>query len=209
MMSSRRVCFRNGLLFTALVFAASLGPSLGGCGSAQRSGLPETVTIELPDGTTVEAGQGTGAPSLANSRWEFFQSSSSAQGLAFVTIIFGPEGNLESFQNNTIAQEIFGDTIVFDGQRHSTTQQGLSYAAATFGAETADATGFAFEGRLTAFAAGIQAANGTATATASYDPNDPDTVVGTFTFSTRVTIASIPDANIDDEFAFVGHRVTE
>jgi hypothetical protein len=204
MMSSRRVCFRNGLVFTA-----SLGLSLAGCGSGQRSGLPETVTVELPDGTSVEVEQGAGVASLANSRWEFFHTSSSAQALAFVTIIFGPEGNLESFENNTIASEIFGDTIVFDGQRHSTTQQGLKYAAATFGAETADATGFAFEGRLTAFAAGIQAANGTATASATYDPNDPDTVVGTFTFSTRVTIASIPDANMDDEFAFVGHRVTE
>ena len=112
MTSSRVVGFRNGL-----VFAASLGLSLAGCGSAQRSGLPETVIIELPDGTTVEAQQGAGAPSLANSRWEFFRTSSSAQSLAFVTIIFGPEGNLESFENNTIAQEIFGDTILFDGQR--------------------------------------------------------------------------------------------
>lgn len=204
MMSSRRVGFRNGLVFTA-----SLGFSLAGCGSAQRSGLPETVIIELPDGTTVEAEQGAGAPSLANSCWEFFRSSSSAQSLAFVTIIFGPEGNLESFEDNTIAPQIFGDTIVFDGQRHSTAQQGMQYAAATFGAETADATGFAFEGRLTAFAVGIQAANGTATASATYVPDDPDTVVGTFTFSTRVTIASIPDADMDDEFAFVGHRVTE
>jgi len=204
MMSSRRVGFRNGLLFTA-----SLGFSLAGCGSAQRSGLPETVTIELPDGTTVEAEQGAGAASLADSRWEFFRTSSSAQALAFVTITFGPEGNLESFENNTIAAEIFGDTIVFDGQRHSTTQQGLQYAAATFGAETVDATGFAFEGRLTAFAVGIQAANGTATASATYVPDDPDTVVGTFTFSTRVTIASIPGADMDDEFAFVGHRETE
>jgi hypothetical protein len=204
MMSSRRVGFRN-----VLVFTAAFGFSLAGCGSAQRSGLPETVTIELPDGTTVEADQGAGVASLANSRWEFFRTSSSAQALAFVTIIFGPEGNLESFEDNTIAPEIFGDTIVFDGQRHSTTRQGLQYAAATFGAETADATGFAFEGRLTAFAAGIQAAKGTATASATYDPDDPDTVVGTFTFSTRVTIASIPDANMDDEFAFVGHRLTE
>jgi hypothetical protein len=192
-----------------LFFTASLVLSLAGCGSAQRSGLPETVTIELPDGTTVEADQGAGAPSLADSRWEFFHTSSSAQGIAFVTITFGAEGNLESFEDNTIAPEIFGDTIVFDGQRHSTAQQGLQYAAATFGAETADATGFAFEGRLTAFAAGIQAAKGTATASATYDPDDPDTVVGTFTFSTRVTIASIPDANMDDEFAFVGHRLTE
>src|SRR3989304_4098588 len=145
-MSSRMVCLRNGMVVTA-----SLCLSLVGCGSGS-TGLPDTVTIELPDGTTVEAAQGTGAPSLGNSRWEFFRSSNPAQSIAFVTINFGPDGNLESFEENTIAREIFGDTIHFDGQRHNTAQKGLQYAAATVGAETADAGGFAFEGRLTAFA---------------------------------------------------------
>ena len=202
-MLSRLVSLRNGI-----IFAASLSLSVMGCGS-RSTGLPESVTLELPDGTTVEADQGDGAPSLANSQWEFFRSSSSAQSIAFVTINFGPDGNLESFEENTIAQEIFGDTIQFDGQRHNTAQKGLQYAAATFGAETADAGGFAFEGRLTAFAAGFEAARATATAMATYDPDDPDTIEGTFTFSTRVSIASIPEGDMDDEFPFVGRRVTD
>ena len=202
-MLSWLVSLRNGI-----IFAASLSLSVMGCGS-RSTGLPESVTLELPDGTTVEAEQGDGVPSLANSQWEFFRSSSSAQSIAFVTINFGPDGNLESFEENTIAQEIFGDTIQFDGQRHNTAQKGLQYAAATFGAETADAGGFAFEGRLTAFAAGFEAARATATATATFDPDDPDTIEGTFTFSTRVTITSIPEGDMDDEFAFVGRRVTD
>ena len=202
-MSSRFVYLRKGL-----VFAASLSLSLVGCGSVGRSDLPETVSIELPDGTTVEAEQGAGAPSLANSQWQFFRTSGSAQALPFATVNFGPDGNLESFENNTIADEIFGDTILFDGQRHTTAQKGLQYAAATFGAETADAGGFTFESRLAAFAAGIEAATATATTTATYDAADPNTIVGTFTFSSRASISSIPNGNTDDEFAFVGRRVT-
>lgn len=183
---------------------------LAGCGSSGGPGtLPSTITLELPDGTSVEVEQGGGAASLANSSWRFFRTTSSGQSLAFATVSFGSEGNLERFDNNTFASEIFGDSIVFDGAIHATTQQGLSYSAATFGAETSDATGFTFEGRLSAFAAGIPAANATAAATASYDADDPDTVIGTFTFSSHVTIASIPGGDVEDEFPFVGRRVTD
>ena len=204
-MSNRLVGLRNGL-----VTAACLSLSFVGCGSVGRTTLPETIIIELPDGSTVEVEQGAGAASLANSQWQFFRTAGSAQALAFITINFGPTGELQSFEDNTIAQAIFGDTIVFDGLRHSTTQQGLEYEAATFGAQTEDETGFAFEGQLAAFFAGIKAATATATATATYDADDPDTVVGTFKFSISmaVSIPSIP-AIPDDEFSFVGRRVTE
>jgi len=204
-MRSRTRWVRMGLAIGA--FAAA---TLIGCGvNGGRGTLPSTITLELPDGTSVEVSQGGGAASLANSTWQFYRTNSAGQSLAFATISFGPEGNLERFDNNTFASEIFGDTIVFDGTVHATNQQGLSYSAATFGAETSDASGFTFEGRLAAFAAGIPAATATATATASYDVDDPDTVIGTFSFSSQVTIASIPDANTEDEFPFVGRRVAE
>src|SRR3990172_6122225 len=122
-------------LCSGLIVAICLSISFIGCGSGNRTGLPKSVTLELLDGTIIEVEQGAGAASLANSQWQFFRTSPSAQAIAFVTVNFGPDGNLESFENNTIAQEIFGDTILFDGQRHNTTQQGLQYAAATFGAE--------------------------------------------------------------------------
>ena len=187
-----------------LVLAAQLG-----CAGGSGGSLPETVTVELPDGTSVEVEQGAGAPSLANSTWEFFQTTSAGQSIPFVTITFGPEGNLERFENNTLASEIFGDTILFDGARHNTTQKGLTYVAATFGAETTDASGFTFEGRLSAFAGPIEAATATATASASYDADDPDTVVGTFSFSSRVTISSVPEGDIDLQFDIIGHRTTQ
>ena len=201
-MSSRLVGLRNGL-----VIAACLSLSLVGC-VPPPSGLPGSVSILLPDGTNVEAEQGSGAASLANTQWQFFRTIGSAEALV-VTVNFGPGGELGSFTENTIAQNIFGNTIQFDGQRHPTAQQGLEYAAATYGAETGDAGGFAFESRLTAFFAGIQAGNGTASATATFDAGDPDTVSGTFTDSTRVTIASIPGGDSDDSFPFVGRRVTD
>lgn len=200
----------TGWVRVVLTVGAFAAATLMGCGAiGGRNTLPSTVTLELPDGTTVEVEQGGGAASLANTTWQFYRTNSSGQSLAFAQITFGAEGNLERFDNNTFASAIFGDTILFDGQIHATTQQGLSYSAATFGAETSDATGFTFEGQLAAFAAGIPAATATATAVASYDPDDPDTVIGTFNFSSHVTIASIPGGDVEDEFPFVGRRVND
>ncbi len=196
---------RIGMLSVIPAFALIV---LIGCGS-QNAGLPTSVTVELPDGTTAEAEQGAGIPSLADSVWQFYRTAGAAQSLAFLTITFGPDGSLEGFEDNTIAPEIFGSSIRFDGRRHETNQKGLQYAASTYGAETPDGTGFAFEGRLTAFAVSIPAGYATANATGTFNPDDPDTMTGTFSYSTRVTLVSIPEANTDDEFAFIAHRVVE
>lgn len=196
------IAARSAVLSLALLL-------LVGCGALGGSTLPSTVIVELPDGTTAEVEQGAGVMSLADTSWQFIRTSSTAQGAAFLTINFGPEGNLYAFQNNTIAQEIFGSTIYFDGEVHSTSQTGMTYTASTYGAETSDGSGFAFEGRMTAFAAGIQAGYATATATGTFNPDDPNTMTGTFAFSTRVTLISIPEANQDDEWAFIAHRVIE
>lgn len=202
-MAYRTLHISKRLVPASLVLLFSVGCGLGG------TGLPSTVTIDLPDGTTVQVEQGSGATSLADSEWQFYRTAGAGQSIAFLTIRFGPEGDLESFENNTIAREIFGSTILFDGQRHTTVQKGLEYAASTYGAETSDGSGFAFEGRMTAFAAGLQAGYATATATGTFDPDDPDTMTGMFSYSTRVTLISIPEANQDDEFTFIAHRVVE
>ncbi len=176
-----------------------------GCGGGQSS-VPSAVTVELPDGTEVRATQGSGVITLADSEWDFFRTGSAS---AFVRIQFGSSGELTRFDNNTIASNIFGSTLIFDGVVHNTTQQGLQYVAATFGAETADSTGFAFEGHLTGLAAGLEAATATATASGTFDADDPNTMTGDFSFNSRVTLLDIPEGNIDDEFTFVGRRVTE
>jgi len=182
-----------------------LGAIAAGC--TQNNNLPGQVEVELPDGTTVQTTLGSGVLSLADSTWDFFRTGSSAQGAAFVRVQFGPEGQLTRFENNTIAREIFGATIIFDGARHNTTQQGLQYAAATYGAETADSTGFSFQGLLTAFFGGLEAANATASAAGTFDADDPNVVRGTFAFSSRVTLLSIPEGNQDDEFSFEARKV--
>ncbi len=183
-----------------------------GCGT-QGGAIPDLVTVELPDGTTTTATLGAGVASLSDSTWEFYITGqidlSPAQAVPFVVISFGPDGELTRFDGNTFSPEIFGETIYFDGNRHNTNQTGLSYTAATYGAETSDATGFTFEGRLTAFAAGLNAANATATASGTFDPNDPDTMTGEFSFSVRVTITSIPDANTDQAYTYIAYRVTD
>lgn len=192
-----------------LVAAVSIFTLCAGFGCGGRNGLPDAVTIELPDGTQVDATLGAGVASLSDSKWEFFQDLGNGQTLPFIVIAFGPNGELLRFENNTIASEIFGDEIIFDGSLHPTTQASVDYAAATYGAETADATGFAFEGHLTAFAVGFTAATATATAQGTFDADDPDTMRGTFSFSTRINVPGVPNGNTDDSFQFVAHRLTE
>lgn len=184
--------------------------ALMGCFSSNS--LPSTVLVELPDGTTVEVDQGAGAPSLANSSWRFFRTSQAAQGISFVTISFGEGGTLERFDNNTIAQDLLGSIVLFDGDRHATNQQGIEYAASTFGAETNDGTGFSFEGRVTAFFVGLAIGGATANATGTFDPDDPDIMMGTFSYETEVNIPiplPIEGLNQKDEFPFLATRVVE
>lgn len=178
---------------------------LAGCGA---NTLPSTVVVELPDGTTVEVDQGAGVPELANTSWKFIRTAGEAQGLPFATISFNADGALEAFDNNTIAQEILGSTVLFDGSRHATSIDGLEYAATTFGAATNDGTGFAFEGRFTAFFFGIAVGEGEAGASGSFDPDDPDTITGTFSFSMEITVPiEIPGVNQNETFPFVAQRI--
>jgi len=181
---------------------------VAGCGGA-NNGLSRTRTVELPDGTSVQTTLGSGVISFADSTWEFLQTGPAGQNVPFMTIRFGPDGELEAFENNTLASDIFGSTILFDGSRHPTSIQGVTYAAATYGAETADSTGFAFEGQLTGFLGGLTAASATATASGTFDGQDIDTVRGTFSFTSRMTLVSIPGGDLDLEFNFIGRRVTE
>jgi len=179
---------------------------LTGCGSGRD--VPDEVTVVLPDGTEETVTLGSGVLQLADTSWDISATTPSGQGVPFVRLSFGPEGELASFENSTLAQEIFGATILFDGVRHNTTQAGLQYAAATYGAATSDSSGFTFEARVTAFAAGIEAANATASAVGEFDPDDANIMTGTFSFSSRVTLIDIPEGNQDMEFTFLGRRVT-
>ena len=180
-----------------------------GCGS--RNDLPPAIVVPLPDGTETQVTLGAGVVSLANTSWQFFRGSS-AQGTPFVTIRFGAEGNLTSFEDNTIASEILGSTILFDGERHDTAQPALTYTAATYGAETSDATGFAFVGLLNVFAPVIgRVASGTASASGTFDPDDPDIMNGTFsyTFEIDVSFPGVASDSQEDEFTFIARRVME
>ena len=195
---------RNLLTILALGLAGTIG-----CGSGSTT-LPSTVLVELPDGTTTEVEQGAGAASLANSEWDFVRTSASGQGTSFVRIVFNENGGLERFEDSTIASEVFGDEIIFDGERRETNQQGIQYAATTYGAETNDGSGFAFEGRLSAYLSGLTVGTGTANASGTFDPDDPDVMTGTFSYSTQLTVPiDIPGAEQDDEFDFRATRVVE
>lgn len=210
--SKTKGCVMQNLRTTAIVMSMAAMFLGAGCGNKPGQ-VPDTVTVELPDGTTSTVTLGAGVPSLSSSTWEFFitgePDSSSAQSLPFLVISFGPEGELTQFDENSLAPEIFGDTIYFDGQSHSTNQAGLSYVAGTYGAETADATGFSFVGKLSALAAGFPAANATATASGTFEPDDPDTMSGIFEFSVRATVDFIPNVDMDEAYTFIAHRVTE
>ena len=163
---------------------------------------------DLPDGST-DVTQGGSVISLANSKWQFYQATDAGQSLPFVTVVFGPQAMLDHFEDNTLASDIFGDTILFDGGFHDTPLAGLQYTATTNGAETVDAFGFTFDARLLAFAGGLQVATATATVQAAYDGDDPDVVSGTFTFTAAGDIQSLLEGDLNVEFTIVGHRVAD
>jgi len=187
-MSHRFISFRN-----VTVFAASLCLPLVGCWRLNPS--PEGVIA------------------LANSQWQFFYVVGSAEGSAFVTANFGPFGELISFESLAIpqVQDILGDAILFDEQKHSIAPLGglVQYQAYMSGAETDDGGGFAFDGWLYVFVPILgKVATGTISATATYDPSDPDTVMGAFKLSVQVLMVSeIPGTDVNQPF--IGHRVTE
>ena len=208
-MRTRVLSMGNLIVLMAIVPLITFGCSGG-------TGLPATVTVELPDGTEVQTTMGSGVLSFADSSWQFYRTGGgSAQGLPFVVVRFGPNGELEAFENNTLAAEIFGAELLFDGQRHDTTQEGLQYAAATYGAETADAHGFVFVGNLNAFVPVIgEVATATAAASGEFDGDDIDTVRGTFEFESQVTnnvFGLVPEeyVHMQETIDFIGHRVVD
>ena len=200
--------FSSYRAYVLVVIPAFALATVVGCG-ARSADLPTEVTVTLPDGTEEVVTLGQGVISLADTEWDFYQVAPSGQGAPFLRLQFDENGGLSSFANNTLAQEIFGTTILFDGVRHNTTQAGLQYVAATYGADTADGSQFTFEGRVTAYAAGIEAAEATASAEGEFDPDDPDIMRGVFTFSSRVTLLDIPEGNMDASYSFMGRKVTE
>lgn len=194
-------------LFAALCSSGLL--CLVGCGGS--SSLPDTVSVNLPDGTQAEVTLGAGVLSLADTTWDFYQiyGTNSESGTPFVRITFGSDGELSSFDDNTFVADIFGDQILFDGERHDTNQPPVTYEAATYGAETSDASGFTFVGNLNAFAPVLgMVAEATADAQGEYDETDPDLMTGSFTFSgSTVDLPGAPAQTFEDTMDFVARRV--
>lgn len=193
----------------ALIVATfAIVPSLGGCGAAAT--VPDELEITLPDGTTTNATLGSGVISLANSEWVVTRNFATGQGVPFVRFVFNENGGITEFRDNSIAPEIFGDTLFFDGARHETNQPGISYEAGVFGAGTEDGTGVTFVVRVAAFAVGLQVASAEASVVATIV--DDSTMSGTLSFSIEITdlVTSFIDLGnfVDnDEFEFTATRL--
>ncbi len=200
MKMNRTVSLREKLVF--MLAAAFVLTLMVGCAGPS---LPQSLEVELPDGSKVEAEIGTGPASLANSEWEVYRVSSTGQAAPFVTLVFDENGSITKFEDNTIAPEIFGDTIILDGQRHSTAQAGLSYSAGVYGADTEDGTEIALETRIKGFAAGIQAATVEARVAGTYTDDTRTSMTGVFSYKSVVP-NFIPNGNVEDEFNFRADR---
>jgi len=197
----------RGLNAAALLVLLSVGVwGTAGCGMG-GTGLPSSQNVDLPDGSTLAATIGSGPASLANTEWAIYRAASNGQGAQFLRLLFDEDGGLERFEDNTIAAEYFGSSIILDGQKHSTTQAGLSYAAGVYGAETSDGMGIAFTVSLRAYAAGLTAATGEASAVATFDDETKTSMRGTFSYFTQATLVDIEGVNQEDEFDFVAHRL--
>ena len=73
---------------TMLVIAVAIGAVLLGCGP--RNGLPNTVTVTLPDGSQIDATQGAGVIAPADTTWDFFRVADNACAAA-LSASFGSE----------------------------------------------------------------------------------------------------------------------
>jgi hypothetical protein len=198
---------RKKLLIPASLFSAFLllVPVLTSCGN--NASLPQSVELTLPSGIVLEARFGSGPASLANTEWRVYRVAPNAQDTPFLTLIFNEEGGISEITDNSIAPQIFGDTILLDGQRHPTTQEGLTYAAAVYGTESDDGSEIAFDLRLRGYVAGVLAATGEASAQAMRI--DEDAMEGTFHYKTEVTIVDIPGANQEETLNFRAQRLSQ
>ena len=67
---------------------------------------------------------------------------------------------------------------------------------------------------MTAFAAGIEVASAVATATAEFDPKNPDVVYGEFDFNAELSslaasFVTIPEDELSQSFPFMGEKVID
>lgn len=179
--------------------------ALTGCGFG-----PQTFAFELPDGTILIVPSRSGPESLANSAWALIDA---ATGTTIVTIRFGPAGNIERFENNTIAQDVLGSTLIFDGRRHDTSIPLVEYEAVAFGAPIS-ATGFVFHAEMTALAPLVgEVASGVADVSGEVDP-ETDIMMGTLSFEFELSslasrFVDVPEESLTGEFVFTATRVVE
>ncbi len=182
----------------ALTCAALL---VSGCGTTANS-LPQTTEVLLPDGSVVTAARGEGPKELAGKQLSLRAVAPSAgQSANFIRLVMNENGGISAFEDNTIAPEIFGSTIILDGRPHPTLQPGLSYAGAVYGAVSSDGKGFTFQAKIQAFAAGVLAATAEAGVQAEFI--DAETVGGVFDYKTVVTLVDIPEGNQSGSIEFV------
>jgi hypothetical protein len=169
------------------------GLLMAGCGSITNA-LPETTEVLLPDGTQATAARGEGPKELAGKQLSLRAIAPSAgQSANFLRLVMNSRGGISSFEDNTIAPEIFGTRIILDGRQHPTLQPGLSYSGAVYGAVSTDGKTFTFQARIQAFAAGLLAATAEANVQAEFI--DAETVGGVFEYKTQVTLADIPNGD--------------
>jgi len=177
-----------------------------GCGNS--STLPGSVQVSLPDSSTQTAMLGSGVQSLANTEWSVFRA---ADNRFMAKITFDENGAMSALMDNQVlGKEVFGSSIIADGQVQSTAIDGLSYTAGSFGSE--NDSGFAFEMRAVAFFSGIEVGNGSAKASGTHDA---DTMEGTFSFkftlsSLAASLVTIPEGTkTEDTFEFKAFLVTD
>ncbi len=202
-MSNCNIRFGYRIAASALSLASLI--ALTGCfGSVS----PSTFDLVLPDGTTVTVSPGSVVESLANSAWAL----TDAAGTPIVTIRFGAAGNLERFENNTIAGGVLGSTLIFDGRRHDTDIPLVEYEAVAFGAPASD-TGFVFHAEISALAPLVgEVAAGFADASGEVDP-ETDIMTGELSFDIELSslasnVAGISGENLGREpFEFTATRV--
>jgi hypothetical protein len=191
---------RRGTALTPL-FCVAL---IVGCGDP---GVPESMMLQLPDGSTVEADLGSGAATLANSTWQFVNATDTGSETLALTLSFGDDGELLGVADSPLLQPLFGDAIQLDGKRHATRQAGVQNAAGAYTTESEDGEEVAIGGLAIAYVAGIEGGKANVLAFATFDEGGTDILRGHVAFSTRVTLLEIEGADVNESLNFIGFRV--
>jgi hypothetical protein len=119
-----------------------------GCGGGGES-LPGSLVVPMPAGQSLEAGLGTGPPSLANTKWDIHDAAK-PNDPAIASVEFGASGQIVKFNlSGDVSSNVSGapQSMVIDEKSH-TFFPPVTYVAGSYGGQAGEDVGASVFARL-------------------------------------------------------------